>query len=431
MTLLPASISLSALYQTLRLHWRRALLAVVLLTGAGWYWLDPFGQPTITYVTIAAERGDIEDSTTAVGTLQPFEYVEVGTQVSGQLRKIYVELGQSVKEGDLLAEIDSTVLRTKVDGDRAQLLSLVAQLADKQAKLRLSQQQFDRQTALKKANATSEDLYQSAQADLASAVAQIDVINAQIKTTESALMADEANLSYTKISAPMAGTVVLQLAKQGQTLNANQQAPIILRISDLSTMTVQTSVSEADINRLRVGMDVYFTTLGQNQKRWESKLRQILPEPDILNNVVLYKALFDIPNPNGELRSQMTAQVFFVSGKADNVIKVPVAALKPLDGKRQRGTRPATPAASADTPRSAQAPRPQSPRAGAGDGTQANRYRVQVQKPDGSVEDRTVTVGVMNRVVAEVSSGVAEGEKIVIGTHVSQKRGARTPLRLP
>src|SRR3546814_869637 len=177
------------------------------------------------------------------------------------------------------------------------------------------------------ARATSEDALQTAEAALRSATAQVAAIEAQVRQTESTLRGDEANLGYTKIYAPIAGTVVSQSAQQGQTLNANQQAPIIVQIADLSTMTVQAQVSEADIGKLRVGMEAYFTTLGAPDRRRTGTLRQILPTPEVVNNVVLYDALFDVPNPTGDLMTQMTAQVFFVSAAARDVMLVPVAAL--------------------------------------------------------------------------------------------------------
>ena len=153
---------------------------------------------------------------------------------------------------------------------------------------------------------------------------------------ESTLRGDEANLGYTKIYAPIAGTVVSQAAKQGQTLNANQQAPIVMRIADLSTMTVQAQVSEADVPKLRVGMDVYFTTLGGDNRRFYGKLRQIPPTPTVVNNVVLYDALFDVANPNQALMTQMTAQVFFVAASAKDAVLVPLAALRAVAAARRR-----------------------------------------------------------------------------------------------
>lgn len=384
---------------------------VLLVAGGGWLWWSSDRKPQDAFVTAVVERGDVENSTTALGNLQPREYVDVGTQVSGQLRKLYYEVGATVEKGALLAELDPTVYIARVEADRAQLLNLRAQLMDKQAQLALAQQQAQRQRNLAKANATSEEAVQSAEAALRSAEAQVEALKAQIQQTESTLKGDEANLGYTKIYAPMAGTIVSQTARQGQTLNANQQAPIIYRIADLSTMTVWTQVSEADVTKLRLGMDAYFTTLGQPDRRWYGKLRQILPTPEIINNVVLYNALFDVPNPNNELLPQMSAQVFFVSAAAKNVLTVPVAALRPVGGQGSPGD-------AAET---------------RGAGREGRRFAVRVVADDGSVTERIVTVGVMNRVVAEVKSGLELGERVVVGTRASGARPVPNaqPTRMP
>src|SRR5690606_5199909 len=141
-------------------------------------------------------------------------------------------------------------------------------------------------------------------------------LSAEVLQAESNLKANETTLGYTRIYAPMDGTIMSLQARQGQTLNANQQAPIILRIGDLSTMTVWTQVSEADVAQLKPGMPAYFTTLGSGKQRWTGRLQQILPTPEILNNVVLYTALFDADNRDQQLLPQMTAQVFFVQDAA-------------------------------------------------------------------------------------------------------------------
>jgi macrolide-specific efflux system membrane fusion protein len=382
-----------------------ALLAVVAGGAASWWhWVYSAG-PAVSYATATVTRGDIEDTTTALGTLQPLEYVDVGTQVSGQLKKLYVPIGAVVKQGDLLAEIDPTVYQSRVDSDKAQLLNLRAQLSAATAQRVLADQQYQRQVKLMKARATSEDALQSARATLAATTAQIDALKAQIQNTESVLKGDQANLGYTKIRAPMSGTVVSETAKQGQTLNANQQAPIILRIADLSTMTVQTQVSEADVGRLRIGMPVYFTTLGYPDRRWTGTLRTIWPTPEIVNNVVLYDALFDVPNPTGELMTQMTAQVFFVSASAKDALLVPVGALRPVGarGAKQAGSKQDSTAAQ---PASA-TPDTSAPA--------AKRYAVRVLEPDGSTARRIVQVGVMNRINAQVLDGLKAGDKVVIG----------------
>src|SRR6185295_6124468 len=320
-----------------------AVAATALLAAGGYYaWQTWFAEDNEDggILTAVAQRGDLEDTVTATGTLQPKEFVDVGTQVSGQLKKLLVEVGAVVKAGQLLAEIDPSVYQAKVDGDQAQLLNQRAQLSDKQAQLVLAELQFTRQQNLMREEATSADALQSAEAARQSALAQLNSIKAQMQQTESTLRGDEASLGYTKIFAPIAGTVVSQAAKQGQTLNANQQAPIVMRIADLATMTVQAQVSEADVPKLRIGMDVYFTTLGGDNRRYYGKLRQIPPTPAVVNNVVLYDALFDVENPKQALMTQMTAQVFFVVASARNAVLVPVAALRAAaregGGKRER-----------------------------------------------------------------------------------------------
>ncbi|HJQ60976.1 MAG TPA: efflux RND transporter periplasmic adaptor subunit [Vineibacter sp.] len=379
-------------------HPRRATFALIglpLVAAAlvgGWLLWSDDGGPSGVPVTQKVVVGDVEDTVSAVGTLQPREFVDVGTQVSGQLQKIMVEIGAKVEKDQLLAQIDPTVYQAKVNANEAQLLNLKAQLADKQAQKILAEQQLKRQRELLASKATSQDAHDVADANLKVALAQVAMIEAQIQQTESTLNGDRANLSYTKIYAPMSGTVVNITAKQGQTLNANQSAPIILRIADLDPMTVWTQVSEADVPRLQPGMPAWFTTLGQPDRRREGKLRQVLPTPEVVNNVVLYSSLFEVDNPEGDLLPQMSAQVFFVIGSAKQVPIVPVAALRPV-------------------------------RAAAADGKKQFRVRVLDQ---GRVTDRTIEVGVMNRVSAEVKSGLKAGDDVVIsaGAPASSKTGA-------
>ena len=349
---------------------------VIIAVAAGYRYQLFEEQPVTSVPTVVAERGDIEVTVTALGNLQPRDYVDVGAQVSGQLEKLHVAIGDTVEAGELLAEIDPQVLRAKVEASRAQLQAQKAQLAQQQAELELANQQFRRQENLLGADATSEDAYQVSLSAVKTRKAQIAALKAQIEETESSLKGDEATLSYTKIYAPISGTVVQLLARQGQTLNANLSAPVILRIADLSTMTVWTQVSEADIPKLQIGMDAYFTILGKPGRRWHGKLRQILPTPEIINNVVLYTALFDVANPENQLMTQMSAQVFFVIASAHDVVTVPVSALQPVDEK-------------------------------------SGRYNVTVINDVGARKIREVQAGVSNRVSAEIISGLKPGERIM------------------
>ncbi len=391
---------------------RRALivLAVAALAVIGWQAqaLLKSDDPTSNYQFTTIARGDIEDVVTATGTLQPREYVDVGAQVSGQLQKIHVKVGSEVQAGDLLAEIDSTVYLSRVDASRAQLRNQRAQLKEREANLALAQIQFRRQTALRAEDATAEETLQTAEASLKSAQASLEALRAQIEQTESTLRGDEANLQYARVMSPMAGTVVSITARQGQTLNTNQQAPIILRIADLSVMTVRTQVSEADVGRLYPNMQAYFTTLGGQNKRWYGTLDQIEPTPTTTNNVVLYNALFDVPNPDARLMTDMTAQVFFVVAQAKNVLQIPMGALQQNRGQRGGGGRNAADAGAANAQ-----PRP---RPDANDGAPRIREAtVKVLEANGKIAERTIKIGTTNRIFAEVVSGLAEGEKVVSG----------------
>jgi macrolide-specific efflux system membrane fusion protein len=227
------------------------------------------------------------------------------------------------------------------------------------------------------------------------------------------MKADQALLGYSNIFAPMAGTVTAIPAKQGQTLNANQTAPLILTIADLSTMTVSTQVSEADVSRLKLGMDAYFTTLGAGNRRWTGKLRQILPTPTVVNNVVLYTALFDVANPGRELMPQMSAQVFFVLAGAYDVVTVPVSALRYTDRATGRGAGRGQ--SGKDRAANAAAPAPTNEQPAA-DAKVTRPAEITVVHEDGMQETRAVQVGVTDRVNAEIVSGLSDGEAVVVGT---------------
>lgn len=367
--------------------------------GTGLAWPALTAGPAQAVVTTPVTRGDVQDAVSALGTLEPRDFVDVGVQVSGQIRSLHVAVGQRVSEGELLAEIDPAVFEARVDSDRAELLRLQAALAEREAQLELARRQFDRQGQLLAQRATSRDAYESAEAAVKIAEAQIDGLRAQISQTRSGLRANEANLGYTRIYAPMDGTVVSLDARVGQTLNANQTTPILLRIADLATMTVRAQVSEADVMRLEPGMKAYFTTLGDRARRWEGRLQQVLPTPEVVNDVVLYQALFDVPNEDGRLLSQMTAQVFFVRAAAEGVLQVPLGALRSSTaalGEQEEG-------------------------------------RVLV-RADGALQERRVVLGLRNRVAVEVREGLNEGEEVALQglqPAVAHPGGAPAQRRMP
>lgn len=351
------------------------LIMLLLMLVTGWRW-GMASSPQIQWQTVTVERGDVEELVTALGTLEPSDYVDVGAQVSGQLTRLHVAVGDRVEEGQLLAEIDASVQQSKVDAGLAELESLRAQRDQRKAELELARLQFLRQQRLHDARATSEDAFQSARSALAVTQAQIKVLDAQVRQKQAAIAGDQTSLGYARIYAPRTGTVVSIEAREGQTLNANQTTPTLMRIADLSVMTVSTQVSEADVDRLQKGMSVYFNTLGNSKLRYDSALRQVLPTPEVVNNVVLYTAEFDIANTEQRLMSGMTAQVFFVVQSARDVLNLPVAAVKQA-GREQ--------------------------------------WQVQILDSRGKVQQQSVKAGISNRVRIAILEGLAEGDSVIVG----------------
>jgi len=205
-----------------------------------------------------------------------------------------------------------------------------------------------------------------------------------MKQATAAVDTAKANVGYTKITAPMAGEVVSISLLEGQTLNANQSAPNILRIGDISTVTIWAQVSEADIVHVKAGQDVYFTILG-DAKRWNGKVRQVLPTPELINNVVFYDVLFDIPNPERVLKIQMTAQVFIVLAQAKGVLLIPAAAI--------------------------------------GNANEGSQINVRVLKSNGKVEARAIKIGIKSEIYAEITAGLQEKEQVIVGE--SAVKGAK------
>lgn len=405
---------------------RAVALAVVLGAAAAGTaaWYAPSSNYTAEHATtILVERADIEETVSAIGAVQPSQYVDVGTQVTGQLKSLRARIGDQVKQGQLVAEIDPVLFQARVDVTRATLDNLRAQLAERTALQRLADQQYERNRKLFEGEALSEEAFQVSVAERERAAAQSGGVRAQIRQNDSQLNADRANLEYTKIFAPMAGTVVSISSRQGQTLVANQQAPVILRIADLHLMTVWAQVSEADVPHIREGMPVYFNTLGSRDRRWSGKVRQILPTPETVNNVVLYNVLFDVENPDLALKPQMSTQVYFLLDRAANALIIPAAALEPV-GAAGKKTAPKKEAG-------ADAPSAGSDAAGYENGVDGagkhkeRKFMVRVLKDD-KVESREVRVGVMNRLSAQVLSGLTEGETVLVGTAPNGKDKSRS-----
>ncbi len=372
---------------------------LLVLAGAVWWWGPWRGSDAPPPETLVVGRGDLRSEVSALGTLQPLQFVDVGTQVTGQLRSLRVVVGQAVNKGELIAEIDPTLFESRVGQTSAQIVNSQAQLADRRAQLALAQQKAERNRALMGSDAVSRQELEASEAALRQAEAGVRSIEAQIRQQDAALSFDRTNLRYTKIHAPMGGTVVSITARQGQTLVAAQQAPVILRIADLRTMTVQAQVSEADISRIREGVRASFNTLGLPERRWTGTVRQILPTPEAVNNVILYNVLFDVANPDGVLMPQMSAQVSFLLEEVKAAIVIPTRALLPK-GSRDKKDRK-------------QGGNPGEERPGDGAARPGRGARVEVLEAGKPVE-RLVRIGLETRNEVQVLEGLREGEILVL-----------------
>jgi len=350
--------------------------AILIIIGGYFGYIWAFGKAKVVYATAAVERGDVENTVIAAGLVQPIKYVDVGAQTSGKLKSLKVIRGDRVVKGQLLAEIDPILAKTALTSANAALENMTSQRSLKEAQLVLTKLQAGRSDILfakKLIAAGDHDIttaaYNVAFADSASLSAQMKQANALVNTAT-------ANVGYTQITAPMSGDVVSINMLEGQTLNANQSAPNILRIADIDTVTVWAQVSEADIDRVKLGQDVYFTVLSQD-RRWTGKIRQILPTPELINNVVFYDVLFDIENPKRDLYIQMTAQVFIILSQAKDVLLIPTSVV--------------------------------------GNAKEGSEIKVQVMKEDKSIEIRAIKIGIKGEISTEVKEGLKENELVVIG----------------
>lgn len=367
------------------------LIIVIAVLGAIVAWtLRKPAAPALA--TTPVSRGDIEQTVEATGVIDAYKLVSVGAQASGQIKSLKVQLGDSVKQGDLIAEIDATTQENQVLNAQATLDQVKAQRSVQQASLREAELEFARQQQMLAADATSRAEYDAAEAKLKTARAQIQSYDAQIKGRETELGTARANLAYTRIIAPMDGTVVAVVAEEGRTVNANQTAPTIVMLARLDLVTVNAEVSEADVVKIKAGMPVYFTTLGEPDRKYHATLRQVNPAPSSIANdsssssssssssassAVYYNALFDVENPDGTLRIDMTAQVSVMLKQAKGVLTIPAVALGPK--------------------------------------TRDGQYMVRVADADGMPTPRKVKIGINNGATAEVLSGLKEGEKVVVG----------------
>jgi membrane fusion protein, macrolide-specific efflux system len=377
-------------------------VAVVFLLGS-WLLLQRFflTKSAPTYITASASRMNIEERVLASGTLNALKTVDVGAQVSGQLKKLHVALGDQVHKGDLLAEIDPVLQRNALRDAQATLENVRAQKLSKQALLQQYVLAYRRQSQLSAQDAIAHADLESAQAQLDGTRADLAALDAQITKSTIAVDSAKANLDYTQIVAPMDGVVLTIATEEGQTVVSTQSATTILTLADLNTITVKAKISEADVMRVRPGLAAYFTLLGDADTRYFSKLRAIEPASTATTTsasssassasstsssaAVYYNGLFEVPNPGRKLRVAMTAQVSIVVNGAQHALCIPASALE-QPAKEGRST-------------------------------------VRLLR-NGIPETRAIRVGISDNVQVQVLDGLREGDQVVIGDSASVPAGA-------
>ncbi|ATZ66418.1 MacA family efflux pump subunit [Acinetobacter haemolyticus] len=422
------------------------VVCIIVIALLSWLMLKPKTE-TPQYITAEVGRGDIENSVLATGILEATKMVSVGAQVSGQVKKMYVQLGDQVKQGQLIAQIDSIRQENDLKTAEASIKNQQAQLAVQQANLAKVEAEYKRQQTMFSQDATSRAELESALASYKTAQAQIAAINAQIEQSRLTLATAKEDLGYTRIVAPMDGTIVAIVTEEGQTVNANQTAPTIVKLATLDNMTVKAQISEADVMKVEKGQTVYFTTLGNSEKKHYAKLRQVEPAPNSINtetsntssssssnSAVYYNALFDVPNEDGKLRIDMTAQVYIVLAEAKNVLTIPAAAVQ--SSKRPARKDRAAPASNDETEQRPNNRLELSPeqRQLVADG-KASIASVRVIQADGSAKAQPVLVGLNNRVTVEVIKGLKQGDQVIIAdgsdsSNDAAKRSSQRAMRM-
>ena len=421
------------------IKWGVITLIIVALGALAYTFLKP-EETTPNYLTATVEVGDIENNVMASGKVKALNTVDVGAQVSGEVKRLYVEVGDEVKQGDLIAQIDQVTQKNSLSNEQASLeqseaalqsaqaeslskqaslKSAYADLASRQSELKQAQSDFARLQDLVAIDAISQQEYdtqatsvETAKAAVANARAAIDTAKAAIATTEANINSQQAalrksrtnvstaeeDLSYTTIRAPISGTVVSITTEQGTTVNANQTAPTLVTLADLSTVRINAQISEADVINVSAGMPAYFNIIGNPDKQYDATLTAIEPAPEQISSTsstdaaIYYVGYVEVPNPDRLFRIDMTAQIYIIVNEAKNTLLVPSTVIQEKRTKEK--------------------------------GKSTTGKFVRVLRDDGTVEERTVEVGIDNRVNAQILSGLKEGEEVIISEESGKKSGS-------
>ena len=366
------------------------LLGLAVAAGAAYYFFSSNSKQETTYLTESVTRGNVEKTVVASGSVESVNEVDVGAQASGKITKLYVKLGQEIKKGEMIADIDSTTQINTLNTKKAALVSYQAQLNAKKTAYDVALSSYNRLSKLYTQKATSLDSLNTAKSTLDNAKAEMEAIEANIKQAEIEVNTAETNVGYTKITAPMDGTVISVSVSEGQTVNANQTTPTIVTIADLSKMKIKPEISEGDITKVKAGQEVSFTILSDSQTVYHSVIDSVDPantttsdssstsslssSSSSTTSAIYYYANVLIDNPDRTLRIGMTTENNIKIANAKDVLLVSNMAIQKRDGKSF----------------------------------------VNVLNDKNQPEPREVEIGVQNDFKTEIKSGLNEGEKVIV-----------------
>jgi HlyD family secretion protein len=428
------------------------VIIVVLLLIGGFILFPWMGQKGSNdkFRTVKVERGEINATVTATGTINPVITVLVGSQVSGTIKALYADFNSRVKEGQVIAQIDPAIFEAQVDQARANVLNAQANVLNAQANLQSAganlekaevsvsdaKRTLDRNRPLMEMKVIAQSVFDTAQANYDSAVtqqeaakaqlesakSQVESAKAQVEQTKAALKLAETNLRYTTIRSPVSGVVISRNVDVGQTVAASLQAPTLFTIAkDLTQMQVDANVSEADIGRLAKDQGATFTVDAYPEKTFRGRVSEIRNAPLIVQNVVTYDVVIQVGNKDLKLRPGMTANVSILVAHKEGVLKIPNTTLRfrPVSVKGEE----------AERPRKTDPSKVQRSNASAGSqqGEDGIRGRVWVLSPEGKPKPIPIIIGITDGTFSEVMSGdLQEGTEVIVEQTSNKNSGSRS-----
>ena len=391
-------------------------VAIVVALGA---WLLRGRRAEARYTTAAADRGDVQETVGATGTLQAVVTVQVGSQVSGTIQQLKADFNSLVKAGQVIARLDPSTFEARVAQARANLTAARANVERARATVEDTRQKFQRAQELSAQQLLPATDLETARSNFEGAKAGLDAAQAAVAQSSAALKQSDVDLRHTVIEAPIDGVVIARNVDVGQTVAASLQAPTLFVIAnDLTQMQVNASIDEADVGRVKAGQEATFRVDAHPERTFRGQVAQVRLQPTSNQNVVTYSTIVNVPNPEQLLMPGMTASVSIIVERREDVVRVPAAALRfrPAGGSRDRA-RPGGGGAPAEGPR----------QGGGGGAAARERGERGGPRPDGGrgatvhvlgvsgPEPRKIVVGVSDGQLVEIKDGLAEGDVVITG----------------